>query len=159
MPVFQACAVKHMKNDSTGASLQIFKQRKFSWAYFFLGKLFQESFSEESAGMESACLQKLCKKIDVKNRCFFSWHRIGNILRTKYCACCCEGSGGRSTSKNSKEKYCIKNLDLQRSLQHSIYKTKTANKTQLYNRLGRKAVILPSDTWDSFGNRINWWYM
>lgn len=51
-----------------------------------------------------------CKNSDVKNRCFFSWHRIGNILRTKYCACCCEGSGGRSTSKNSKEKSASKIL-------------------------------------------------
>lgn len=73
----------------------------------------------------------VAKNCGMRNTCFFFfWHRIHSFFDNKIM--CIARVGRKPTSKNRKEKYCNRNLDLCRSFQYCIYKTQTANKTQFY---------------------------
>lgn len=152
MPVFQACVVKHMKNDSSGST--DFQVKKIFMSLFFSGKIVTGEFQWGILWTEFGLLAKTLMWI---TNAFFPdidlvtfWEQNIVLVAVRGVG---EGQHQRTAKKNTASKILIFRDPF------SIYKTKTANKTQLYNRLGKKAVILPSDTWDSFGNRINQWHI
>lgn len=67
MPMFQACVVKHLKNDSS-ESADFSSKENFHKPIFF----WENCFRRVSVRNLLEWIWPPCKNIDVNNKCFFS---------------------------------------------------------------------------------------